>query len=302
MADDLDHWINEYLLQLQGQRRLSPHTVYAYRQDLTPLAEHLRSQGLASWHKLSTDLLGSYWGNRRLQGVQTRSMQRQASALRGFLKFCEQRWGLQLPDLHIVRLHRAPRRLPEVPDVDAIQQWLDQPLATDNPWALRDHAMVELFYSSGLRLSELTMLRLDALDLTQGLVHVTGKGHKSRIVPLGSKAIAALRHWLEQRTDWNPQDDRVFISLKGQSLGVRAIQKRLTLCSAALGMPLHPHLLRHAFASHLLESSGDLRAVQELLGHSQISTTAIYTHLDFQHLASVYDHAHPRARRNKEAS
>lgn len=300
--DELDSWIHEYLQELQGQRRLSPHTVYAYRQDLNPLAEYLRAQGLLNWQALTTDILATYWGNRRLLGVQTRSMQRQASALRGFLKFGERRWGLQLPDLQIVRLHRTPRRLPEVPDVDAMQQWLDQPLDADNPLALRDHAMVELFYSSGLRLSELTMLRLHALDLAQGLVSVTGKGNKSRIVPLGSKAKAALLSWLAQRTDWNPLDDKVFIGRNGHGLGMRAVQKRLIICSAALGMPLHPHLLRHAFASHLLESSGDLRAIQELLGHSQISTTAIYTHLDFQHLANVYDSAHPRARRHKDAT
>jgi integrase/recombinase XerC len=170
----------------------------------------------------------------------------------------------------------------------------------DDFMARRDQAILELFYSSGLRLSELTGLNLDQLDLADGMVQVLGKGSKTRLLPIGRKAREALELWLPLRALANPVDDAVFISQQGRRLGPRTIQLRVKAAGEReLGQNLHPHMLRHSFASHLLESSQDLRAVQELLGHSDIKTTQIYTHLDFQHLATVYDSAHPRAKRIK---
>ena len=172
----------------------------------------------------------------------------------------------------------------------------------DKLLAVRDKAIIEVLYSSGLRLAELIGLDLSDLDLQQGLISVTGKGKKSRRVPLGSKAIEAIQAWLKRRTEINVTDsEAVFVSQNGKRLAARSIQQRLRHWAQkqAMASHIHPHMLRHSFASHILESSGDLRAVQELLGHSDISTTQIYTHLDFQHLAKVYDQAHPRARQHK---
>ena len=199
-----------------------------------------------------------------------------------------------------VRAPKSARKLPKTLDVDQMNQFLS--IAPDSWLALRDRAMLELFYSSGLRLSELANLTLDTLNLDEGLVRVLGKGNKMRIVPVGRVAITAVREWLTVRNDTSRETcAQVFVTQQQQPLTPRAIQLRLKHYSLKQGMqePVHPHMLRHAFASHMLESSGDLRAVQELLGHANISTTQIYTHLDFQHLAKVYDAAHPRAQKRK---
>jgi integrase/recombinase XerC len=199
-----------------------------------------------------------------------------------------------------VRAPKSDKRLPATLDPDTIAQLLDIP--TESPIAVRDKAIMELFYSSGLRLSELASLGWDAIDMGSGLVTVTGKGNRQRMVPVGSKALGALLEWRKARAVLaSLGEPRVFVSRAGKPLSVRSIQSRIRHWATHQGLPrqVHPHLLRHSFASHILESSGDLRAVQELLGHADISTTQIYTHLDFQHLASVYDSAHPRARKRK---
>ena len=196
---------------------------------------------------------------------------------------------------------KGERRLPKTLDTDRALQLLEGGVE-DDFLAQRDQAILELFYSSGLRLSELTGLNLEQLDLADGLVEVLGKGSKPRVLPVGRKAREALQAGLPLRALANPQDDAVFVSQRGTRLGPRAIQVRVKAAGEReLGQNLHPHMLRHSFASHLLESSQDLRAVQELLGHADIKTTQIYTHLDFQHLASVYDSAHPRAKRSKDS-
>jgi integrase/recombinase XerC len=197
-----------------------------------------------------------------------------------------------------VRAPKAPRKLPGTLDTDAVARLLD--IRDESPLALRDKAIMEIFYSSGLRLSELAGLRWDQIDSAAGLITVTGKGNKTRVVPLGSYAAAALAQWNRVRGQFAGFDEPcVFVSNRGTPLSVRTIQSRIRHWARRQGLPqkVHPHLLRHSFASHMLESSGDLRAVQELLGHADISTTQVYTHLDFQHLASVYDKAHPRAKK-----
>jgi integrase/recombinase XerC len=225
-------------------------------------------------------------------------LQRLLSAWRQFFAWLGRQHLVDSNPVAAVRAPKSARKLPKTLDVDQMSRLLS---IDDDSWlARRDHAMFELFYSSGLRLSELAQLDLTAIDLREGLVRVTGKSGKVRVLPVGKTAIAVLQQWLRVRSENLPEgsvQQALFINQKGQRLGVRAIQLRLKHYSLKQGMdePVHPHMLRHAFASHMLESSGDLRAVQELLGHASISTTQIYTHLDFQHLASVYDAAHPRA-------
>jgi integrase/recombinase XerC len=231
------------------------------------------------------------------QGQSSRSIARLLSAVRGFYHYLNREGLCEHDPANGLAPPKGERRLPKTLDADRALQLLDGGVE-DEFLARRDHAILELFYSSGLRLSELTGLNCEHLDLSDGLVHVLGKGNKVRVLPVGRKAREALEQWLALRAMANPQDDAVFISQQGRRLGPRSIQLRVKAAGEReLGQNLHPHMLRHSFASHLLESSQDLRGVQELLGHADITTTQIYTHLDFQHLAKVYDSAHPRAKR-----
>lgn len=223
------------------------------------------------------------------------------SAVRGLYRYLNREGLCDHDPANGLAAPKGERRLPKTLDTDRALQLLEGAV-DDDFLARRDQAMLELFYSSGLRLSELTSLDLDQLDLPAGLVQVHGKGSKTRVLPVGRKAREALEKWLALRGISAPQDNAVFVSQQGRRLGPRAIQLRVQAAgSRELGQNLHPHMLRHSFASHLLESSQDLRAVQEMLGHADIATTQIYTHLDFQHLASVYDSAHPRAKRSKDS-
>lgn len=298
--------VDQYLQHLASERRLSPHTIEAYRRDLALLVSHLQQQAIADVAQVREfhirQRLAGLHGQGGLSG---RSLQRVLSAWRQFFAWLGSQRLVESNPVAAIRAPKSPRRLPKTLDVDQMNRFLS---IDDDSWlAKRDHAMLELFYSSGLRLSELAGLDLLAIDLSEGLVRVTGKGSKVRVVPVGRMAVTALRDWLSVRAEPlslqtlppGALQNALFITQQGKRLGVRAIQLRLKHYSLKQGMdePVHPHMLRHAFASHMLESSGDLRAVQELLGHASISTTQIYTHLDFQHLAKVYDAAHPRAQR-----
>ncbi|HUH36909.1 MAG TPA: tyrosine recombinase XerC [Spongiibacteraceae bacterium] len=285
-----------YLKALRHARGLSPHTLEAYARDLCRLGEFLNYPAPTTVHPAD---IRRWAANLRQRGLGGRSIQRALSSARSFFDHLALQQGMPHNPARGVSAPREPRRLPRLLDADQTAQLLDQP-ATD--WlGLRDQALMELLYSSGLRLAELAGLDLDAVDPEQQLVEVTGKGNKSRRVPVGRAALRALRAWLAVRDAARPQDRALFIGRSGRRLSHRAIQLRLAAEARRRGLPqhLHPHMLRHSFASHLLESSGDLRAVQELLGHANLSTTQIYTHLDFQHLAAVYDKAHPRAGRRK---
>ncbi len=293
----LEQSLKDFFTRQTGTRHWSVRTLESYRRDLHKLMQFMQQEKIEQWNQLNHEILVRFWGQQRQDGIKTVSLQRQASALRCFWSNSPE---LNSLPLELPLLHRSQRRLPEVPDVDRLQNFFAGTVDWTDPHLLRDLAMLELFYSSGLRLAELAALQLEDIDLQEKLVTVTGKGSNMRIVPLGQKAVTALQAWIHVRQLWQPAINALFISQQGKALGHRAIQKRLALHAAALGMPLHPHLLRHAFASHLLESSGDLRAVQELLGHQHISTTALYTHLDFQHLAQVYDQSHPHANRHKK--
>jgi integrase/recombinase XerC len=290
--------VEEFLAHLQVERRMSTHTLDAYRRDLASLSDWVGAQGF-DLVALQPEQLRAFVAAEHRRGLSPKSLQRRLSACRSFYRWLLRHGRIQASPAAAIRAPKAPRKLPQVLDADEAARLVEVP--TDVPLGLRDRALLELFYSSGLRLSELCALRWHDLDLADGLVTVLGKGSKTRSVPVGSHARNALAAWREeQRPATNAKP--VFPGRNGP-ITPRAVQLRLRLLAHRQGLfkRVHPHLLRHSFASHVLESSGDLRGVQELLGHADIATTQIYTHLDFQHLAKVYDAAHPRAkRRSKE--
>ncbi len=290
--------LQRFLSHLANERRLSPHTVSNYRRDLEQLLDWMREQELEPWSALDHHRVRAYIAQRHRAGLSPKSLQRELSALRSLFRYLLREGLAENSPAQGVRAPKVRRRLPGTLDADSLGALLDSP--PQDALEFRDLAMLELFYSSGLRLAELVSLDLGDIDPRDASLEVTGKGSKTRLVPVGGKALAALRRWLEQRPGLaGPQEPALFVSRRGNRIHPRTVQVRLKRWALSRGAPrdLHPHLLRHSFASHLLESSGDLRAVQELLGHADISTTQIYTHLDFQHLAQVYDKAHPRARK-----
>lgn len=290
--------LDGFIDYLSAAKRLSPHTLSNYRRDLERFLKFCQQQGLSRLDQIDSADLRNYIGGLRRQGLAPTSIQRQLSSLRSFynyrIRFHDQKtnpaMGLSAP--------KRGRKLPSSLDVDRVQQLMS--FQGDTAIDRRDRAIIELFYSSGLRLAELASLNLEDLDLRETLLTVTGKGGKTRKLPIGSMATQALQNWLTVRPE--TEHSALFLNNRGQRLGHRSIELRLKKRAMEAGLPdnLYPHKLRHSFASHLLESSGDLRAVQELLGHANLSTTQIYTHLDYQHLAKVYDDAHPRAQRKPE--
>jgi len=290
--------IDGYLKHLGTERRLSPHTATNYARDLRALAEFMERGNLSDWKRVDSQHVRVFAARAHAGGLSPRSVQRRLSAVRGFFNYLlRERIVTSNPAVEI-RAPKAARRLPGTLDVDQLNQLLDIP--AEGALAVRDKAIMELFYSSGLRLDELVGLDIGQLDLPDRTVRVLGKGRKTRVVPVGRKAIEALRVWLRERATLADLDDpALFVGRNGTRLKHRAIQLRIAYWARRKGLPahVHPHLFRHSFATHLLESSKDLRGVQELLGHADISTTQIYTHLDFAHLARTYDASHPRAKR-----
>jgi integrase/recombinase XerC len=293
--------LERFLQGLKTRRRASLHTCAAYGRDLSRFVAFCGGQGLEVWGQVAQHHVRLYVAERHRQGIVSRSLQRELSALRGFFDFLIKERVLGLNPAQGVRAPKAPRKLPRLLDVDQMSGLLEAD--REGPLETRDMAMWELFYSSGLRLSELTALNVVDMDLVGGAAHVrSGKGRKSRYVPVGSKATEAVARWLSERANVaSPGEEALFVSRLGTRIVPRTVQMRLQRWARKLGVAeqVHPHMLRHSFASHMLEASSDLRAVQELLGHSNISTTQIYTHVDFQRLATVYDQAHPRARKRQ---
>ncbi|HEV2621524.1 MAG TPA: tyrosine recombinase XerC [Frateuria sp.] len=287
--------VEAWLGRLVGERQASAHTVAAYRRDLDKLLGWMDAQAVGDFAALTPARLRAFVAAEHRAGLSPKSLQRLLSSCRSLFRQLTREGLLAHDPAAGVRGPKVHRKLPQVLDVDEAGALVGH--AGEGALALRDRAMLELFYSSGLRLSELCGLRWGDLQLDEGEVRVLGKGAKTRIVPVGSHAVAALRA-LSQAEGAAPAAP-VFRGRAGAPISPRTVQARLKALALAQGLPkrVHPHLLRHTFASHMLESSGDLRAVQELLGHADIATTQIYTHLDFQHLAKVYDAAHPRARR-----
>lgn len=294
-AGALPEPVRAYLRHLAAERRLSPHTLAAYRRDLGALIRHA---GAAPLRDLTPADIRGLIVRLRASNLSPPSVARQLSAWRGFYVFACRRLGFPANPCVGLRPPKSAKTLPDVLSPDACARLLDA--AAENVLDRRDRAMFELLYSSGLRLAELAGLDLADVDLRAGEAQVTGKGGKTRIVPVGAQALAALADWLPLRQPLARDGvAALFVNRRGERLGPRSIQLRLARWAARAGVPqhVHPHMLRHAFATHVLQSSGDLRAVQELLGHASIGTTQVYTHLDWQHLAKVYDQAHPRARR-----
>ncbi len=274
---------------------MSPHTAAAYRRDLEALAAHLERRGGPDWKDLDGAAIRAFAAAEHAAGLAPRSVQRRLSAIRSFYGYLRREAATAGNPAEGVRAPRAEKRLPSTLDVDQMARLLS--FRADDRLSARDKAIMELLYSSGLRLAELAGLNRQDVDLADATVRVLGKGAKTRIVPVGRTARSALEAWLREHPGGGER--ALFLSRDGRRLSARAIQQRVALWARRQGIAVrvHPHLFRHSFATHLLESSADLRGVQELLGHANIGTTQIYTHLDFQRLANVYDAAHPRARR-----
>ena len=291
-------WLQDYLDYLQFERRLSPQTLAGYRRDLQTYLSWCEEHRLSPWRRAAQQQIRQFIAHRHRGGIGGTSLARQLSALRGMFRFLLRERRVDSNPADGVRAPKSGRRLPATLDVDQVAHLLE--IEGDTPLDRRDRAILELFYSSGLRLAELAALEVGQVQTSDQLLEITGKGAKTRRVPMGSKALQAIDAWLTVRAGLASTDESaLFVSQRGRRLSPRSIEQRIALRARQQGMPrhVHPHMLRHSFASHLLESSGDLRAVQELLGHADIGTTQIYTHLDFQHLAQVYDKAHPRARK-----
>jgi integrase/recombinase XerC len=298
----VDPRISEFLDYLRHQRRASPHTLSNYQRDLEKLQAYCADAQLTEWGTLRDHHIRAFIARLRRNDLSPRTIQRTLSTVRSFYNYLQRQQLVKINPANDVSAPKQKRPLPGLLDVDQTAQLLN--IHSDDPLELRDTAMMELFYSSGLRLSELTGLDLIDIDLNDQTVRVTGKGNKERVVPVGKFAVAALQAWLEIRSSMAAEgENALFINNRGHRISPRMVQLRMKEWAIRQGLDsnLHPHMLRHSFASHLLESSGDLRAVQELLGHADIGTTQIYTHVDFQHLAAVYDKAHPRARKKRES-
>jgi integrase/recombinase XerC len=298
MSEALAGGVTRFLQSLRNERRLSPHTESAYARDLESLLDYCAAQGIEAWDALDPQHVRSFAAQCHRRGLSPRSVQRRLSAVRSLFRYLIREGELKRDPAADVQAPKSRKRLPVTLDADTMARLLE--FRTDDRLGVRDKAIMELFYSSGLRLAELLGLDLADLDLRDRTVRVLGKGRKARIVPVGKHAAEALTGWLRERTAIaGIGEQAVFVGVNGRRLGPRIVQRRIEQWARRQGLPehVHPHMFRHSFASHLLESSGDLRAVQELLGHANISTTQVYTHLDFQHLARIYDAAHPRARR-----
>jgi len=293
---DAQPQVEAWLARLGSERKASPHTLSGYRRDLDKLLRYMQQQRLTAFEQLQPQHMRGFVAAEHRAGLSPKSLQRLLSSCRSLFRQLTREAVLSHDPLAGVRGPKVHRKLPQVLDVDEATALVEGD-SHDDALSVRDRAMLELFYSSGLRLSELTGLRWLDLDLDAGEVRVLGKGSKTRIVPVGRHAVAALRALGD--AEGRAPESAVFRGRNGAAISPRTVQARLKQLALRQGFAkrVHPHLLRHTFASHMLESSGDLRAVQELLGHADIATTQIYTHLDFQHLAKVYDAAHPRARR-----
>lgn len=291
-------WLPKFFEHLSVERRMSPHTDSNYRRDLRRFVAHCDRNGVSDWPHVDGQHVRSFAAAEHRQGASPRTIQRRLSAIRSFYNYLLREGVVKLNPAIDVQAPKAKKRLPATIDVDQMTRLLS--FRTDEELSVRDKAMMELFYSSGLRLSELVNLDLTDIDLADRTVRVLGKGSKTRVVPVGRHAAEAITRWLQERTKLaDVGNTALFVGARGERISPRSVQKQVAAWARrqGLGVHVHPHMFRHSFATHLLESSQNLRGVQELLGHANIATTQIYTHLDFQHLAKIYDAAHPRARR-----
>jgi integrase/recombinase XerC len=290
-------FVSDFLSHLIRERRLSSHTAEGYAHDVRVLLE-LTQQQESALQDLQMQQIRRFVARLHSRGLGGKSLARMLSAWRGFFNYLARDHGFTRNPCAGVRPPKSPKALPKALSPDEATRLVG--ITQSDPLAVRDRAMFELLYSSGLRLSELTSLSLGDVSFADATVRVIGKGNKTRVVPVGSHALQALTAWLSVREPLPRRNETaLFLTQRGDAISPRAVQSRLKAWGIKQGLPsrVHPHMLRHSFASHVLQSSGDLRAVQEMLGHASISTTQVYTHLDFQYLAKVYDAAHPRAKR-----
>jgi integrase/recombinase XerC len=291
-------WIDKFIAHLEYERRLSPLTCKHYRRDLEAFVSFCDETDVGSWADIDSETVRAFAGTSYRRGLSARSIQRRLSAARTFFRYLSREKYIKRNPISSVPAPKHKKRLPENLDADRMARLLD--IKGDGAIVDRDRAMLELLYSSGLRLAELIDLNVGDIDPNDATVQVTGKGNKDRIVPVGRKALQALASWHKSRPAMATADEKaLFVSNRGQRLSPRSVQARVSYWAKRQGIDskVYPHLFRHSFATHMLESSHDLRGVQELLGHTNISTTQVYTHLDFQHLAQIYDKTHPRARK-----
>ncbi len=294
-------WIDAFIRHLEFERRLSKETCKHYRRDIDALQSWCDEAGIDGWSGLDSEHIRNFSATCFRRGLSARSIQRRLSAARTFFRYLLREKHVSRNPVQSVSAPKGRKRLPENLDADRMARLLEIP--GDGLLVDRDRAILELLYSSGLRLAELTDLNVGDVDMQDATVRVTGKGNKDRIVPVGSRALQALSRWQVSRgTLAGPDEPALFVSNRGTRLSRRSVQARVDHWARRQGIDskVYPHLFRHSFATHLLESSHDLRGVQELLGHANISTTQVYTHLDFQHLAQIYDKTHPRARARKK--
>ena len=298
MDNGESEWIDQFIHHLKYERQLSPLTSKHYYRDLTALLGFCNKSDVTHWSDLDSEHIRAFAAASYRGGLSARSIQRQLSASRTFFRYLLREKHVTRNPVESVSAPKGPKRLPGNLDADRMARLLD--ISGDGPLVARDRAMLELLYSSGLRLAELTDLNCGDIDKHDATVHVTGKGSKDRIVPVGRHALRALVLWDQSRPLLADTDEKaLFVSSRGTRISRRSVQARVSHWAKVQGIDskVYPHLFRHSFATHMLESSHDLRGVQELLGHANISTTQVYTHLDFQHLAQIYDKTHPRARK-----
>lgn len=288
--------INQYIEYIFQVKNLSSNTVSSYKRDLLKLSSYMESLGVVSYSKITDDIGTGWIGSLFSSNNNPRSIQRHLSSAKGFFKFLKKNSIVESSPFELVNAPKTPQYLPDVLSPEDVEQLLS--LKPVDVLEIRDLAIVELMYSSGLRVSETANIDLNDFEEEMSFLRVLGKGSKTRIVPLGRYAINAIQNWINEREKYSEKSKALFINLKGSRLSVRSIQLRLKRLALKQGLPpVHPHMLRHSFATHMLESSGDLRTIQELLGHSSLSTTQIYTKLDYQYLVKIYDKAHPRAKK-----
>lgn len=292
--------VEQFLNYLKSERQLSLNTQINYRRQLYAIIELAKTAEIFNWQDLDSSAVRLLIGRSKQVGLQARSLSLRLSALRSFCDWMVKNGLMKANPARGVLNPKVGQHLPKNIDIDEINQLLN--IEYNDPLSVRDRAMLEVMYGSGLRLSELVNINCRELNLIDGEIRVIGKGNKERKLPLGRESIKWIKHWLSMRDFLEPQDDALFISKLGRRISPRNVEKRFAEWGIKQGLSshIHPHKLRHSFATHMLESSRDLRAVQELLGHADLSTTQVYTHLDFSHLSDVYDSAHPRAKRGRK--
>ncbi len=288
--------IKEYLIFISQVKNLSKNTTSAYERDLKKLAKFINDLNLSNYSEINNEICSAWIGNLYSQDNNPRSIQRHLSSAKGFFRFLKKNNLIESSPFELVSAPKSPSNLPEVLSPEDVEQLLN--FKPSNLIEIRDMAIVELMYSSGLRVSETVNINMGDFEEDMTFLRVLGKGAKTRIVPLGRFAVTAINNWIIEREKILTKSEALFLNSKGARLSIRSVQLRLKKMATKQGLPpIHPHMLRHSFATHMLESSGDLRTIQELLGHSSLSTTQIYTKLDYQHLVKIYDQAHPRAKK-----